>query len=326
MAAGGRAYPRITDRKEYGVVSASVPEGRADQFYKTHAGPLRISKQTLELSAHLCIDDKALLEGALKAETVVGPGCLQIYLGLQSAEYNLLGYKSDRDLMIVSYDAARWDVVAKAPSRAYAINIAPEMAATVLPELSRDLLRMRLREGATAEALILPISPQGEALRNMAGHLFEVFNEKAADRIDPLELEWLTEDVVAMCSALMDEILATESLQLSAGEKKRRAIAKEVEAALWVPPLQRGLGTTLDDFAAEHKCSRRQIQLSIQEAFGTGFTEVKRLIRLHQAREQIARSEDYRLTDIAMDYEFFHQGRFSIYYKDFFGAPPSRSR
>lgn len=323
MASSGQGYPRITESKEYSIGAGAGPAGGVQPLYKMCSGPLRVSKQTLELSAHVSLEDKALLQGALKAETMVAAGCLQIYLGCESAESNVLGHKSSQPLMVVAYDGARWDVVAKAPSRAYVVNIAPELATTILPASSRERLCARIQEGAS-EALILPLSAQGEAVRNMAGRLFEVFNAPHADHIDPVELMWLREDMDSMLSALLDEILTVESLKLSAGEKKRRAIAREVEAALWIPPLQNNRGTTLDDFAAEHRCSRRLIQLSIQEAFGTGFTELKRFIRLHQARDQIARLEYHRLTDIAMDFEFFHQGRFSVYYRDFFGAPPSR--
>jgi AraC-like DNA-binding protein len=70
----------------------------------------------------------------------------------------------------------------------------------------------------------------------------------------------------------------------------------------------------------------RRVQQAIEDHFGISFVKFVRAARLHQAHAALLRNaERVTVTEIATRYGFWHLGRFSSYYCEMFGQPPSRT-
>ncbi|GAB4176305.1 MAG: hypothetical protein Fur0032_16240 [Terrimicrobiaceae bacterium] len=78
----------------------------------------------------------------------------------------------------------------------------------------------------------------------------------------------------------------------------------------------------MSDLCAEVRASRRTLHLGFLELYGLGPMAYLRVIRLNGARRDLRRARG-SVTDIAMAWGFNHLGRFSAYYRQFFGELPS---
>ena len=83
---------------------------------------------------------------------------------------------------------------------------------------------------------------------------------------------------------------------------------------------------SMKDLSRVTNAPSRTIQQGFKEAFGMGAIECHRTFRLFKVREAIKNGDLGRknLLSLAMEYGFFHAGRFSIQYKKLFGVSPSR--
>ncbi len=82
---------------------------------------------------------------------------------------------------------------------------------------------------------------------------------------------------------------------------------------------------SMTDLCEAAKANRRTLHLGFLELYGIAPMKYLRALRLCGVRREIQNSRDknIRVTDIAMAWGFNHLGRFSNYYKTFFGDLPS---
>jgi len=88
----------------------------------------------------------------------------------------------------------------------------------------------------------------------------------------------------------------------------------------------RGAEISVSGIAAQLKVSMRGLEAGFREALGSTPTQYLRRIRLDAVRAQLlSPSESTTITDVAFNQGFFHQGRFTAYYRQAFGEMPSQT-
>jgi len=110
------------------------------------------------------------------------------------------------------------------------------------------------------------------------------------------------------------------SNQGDARPRRLRTVLDHLEANIASP-------LTVADLARAGNMSVRTLQNAFQREFGVPATIYLRNFRLDRAREAIRYTDcsDVRISDIAMQWGFFHLGRFAGYYRDRFGEVPSQT-
>jgi len=89
---------------------------------------------------------------------------------------------------------------------------------------------------------------------------------------------------------------------------------------------RRGAEISVSGIAAQLKVSMRGLEAGFREALGSTPTQYLRSVRLEAARaELLSPSESTTVTGAAFNQGFFHQGRFSAYYRQAFGEMPSQT-
>lgn len=140
------------------------------------------------------------------------------------------------------------------------------------------------------------------------------------ERVPPETIQILTEQGRAV-SAGLERLKGLEIKPNS----HLAALALEIENALWsFDPAQNSDELQLEDVAEQFSCSRRKIQMAIAENFGIGFSELRRIIRLHQVRSSILElGRSQPISRIAQDHGFAHLSRFAQHYYNLFETLPS---
>jgi AraC family ethanolamine operon transcriptional activator len=82
---------------------------------------------------------------------------------------------------------------------------------------------------------------------------------------------------------------------------------------------------TLAAASRELDASIRSIQLAVEEYFGINFVRFGRLVRLHQVHSALVLGLANNVSEAATQHGFWHLGRFSRYYREVFGEPPSQT-
>jgi AraC-like DNA-binding protein len=83
---------------------------------------------------------------------------------------------------------------------------------------------------------------------------------------------------------------------------------------------------TLDAISGEMGASVRKLQMAFAAVTGLGPNEYGRILRLHMVRRELLRlGPRVTVTDVALRHSFSHLGRFSVYYREFFGETPSET-
>lgn len=82
----------------------------------------------------------------------------------------------------------------------------------------------------------------------------------------------------------------------------------------------------LPDLARAAGLGRSQLNALTRSAFGCTPMALLRRMRLQAARRDLEERPEQNLTQLALRYGFEHQGRFSQYYREEFGAVPRQMR
>jgi AraC-like DNA-binding protein len=299
-----------------------VKEGRP-RIYRLHAGALDLTRAYLALSRGVSVQEIRLRAGGVRIDGRISPGALKIVF-LRAEEIRVLGNRVSGEAMAIAYGGSRLDVAANRPGSAVALYFSPAVARCVVTEEALPALRRRMEGPLGLETLLSPVTQRGRALARSARGLLEQARQKGAwTRAWPPALE--AEAVVETSAALIRDILGDDRSAAQTSVKRRRELALMVENLLWETPFDDGLRRlSLDDAAVRLRCSRRSIQLALQDEFGLGFTALKRLIRLQQVHAILRRRPAGRgVGRVAKAYEFNHLGRFAGHYRDMFGVLPS---
>ena len=294
------------------------PVGWDQRIYQVQPGPFVFSKKTLNLSPDLFIEEIDLSEGSIRVDGNITEGRLQIGI-YESENYRLLGFSGSNSISTLSYSGCLWDAVATGPSHGVTFNTGPELTQRIISEeIAQKLIKSMTNKGTYA-ALVLPVNAGIRRLSSAIKQVLRLVKSLDMEQIDPLQFRWIEEDLMGCATVIIDEFM--ESNYASPRIKHNTYhIAHKVEDTLWEDPNTQSKNIDLDHLTNELGCSRRQIQLAIEEHFGMGFVELKRLIRLHQLNTKHRSSQNKpQIADLASEHHFDHMGRFAGYYKEMFG-------
>jgi len=127
----------------------------------------------------------------------------------------------------------------------------------------------------------------------------------------------------SLCSAALDVLLEGRlgPVHGAAGGHARRQLALRAETLLRSAsdaPL------TVGELCLRLGCSERVLELSFRAQFGVCVRKFMIALRLHRAHRALSDADALAtVTSAATDQGFWHLGRFSNYYRQAFGVPPS---
>lgn len=299
--------------------------GWMGKFYKLFSR-LEFTRKQVVFSKDLSVIQNELHHGHIKVSGVIEEGGLSIsfYEGLS---IGINGNRITDSVFAISYDKCNWSSFAKAPAVSLVLQISPDLAEKILsPEAHSYLMSPLHNQGNERHSYVSLITPAANALKKALSASIKIIEESSQRREDIFYGAWVADDIVSLVECLVDQTAMVKRHEAKRGNLSHFNIAKEVEKMLWLDPaLIDQPSISLDYLADYFNCSRRTIQLAIQDQFGIGFTALKRCIRLHQANSHMSKlGEGVKVTEIAGLYDFDHLGRFSSYYKDMFGELPSK--
>jgi len=82
---------------------------------------------------------------------------------------------------------------------------------------------------------------------------------------------------------------------------------------------------SVQDLCDYTRVSRRSLQSGFNSIFKINPKEYIKVVRLNRARQLIIRDPSIKIHNVALESGFNHFGRFSQYYQEFFGEPPSQT-
>ncbi|QGM97332.1 helix-turn-helix transcriptional regulator [Methylocystis parvus] len=288
-------------------------------------GPrLHGERKALQCSPGVSIERSELISGFVRVDCAVKPGAL--ILGVADAHMRVLGVNIRAGFISAGADGLRVNVIAFPPTSFLCIIFEADAATRILDDPKRRAaLKSAPRFGGIG--LTRFINPTGRLLFDHAREVMTEAESAARGENGPaIAFRLGFEELVEMSAECIDEMLK-EARGVATDEtpERRLQLAHEVEEMLWRPPSEAGPDpVSLDNTAQALGCSRRSIQKALNEVFGMGFVALKRAIRLHQADALLKEgAPPGEIARIARAYEFNHLGRFSQYYRAFFGVLPS---
>lgn len=181
-----------------------------------------------------------------------------------------------------------------------------------------------LSSGRTA--LVMSETPAAEALRLLLEGYFSALEQRQDLALEAQRVEQVRDDTLDLLRLTLLSAVAPGEEELQAPHPRRRALAISVEEWLWrqlddpAAP-----AVTLGSAARELDASVRSIQLAVEEHFGVSFVRLVRLARLHQVHGALVLGLVSNVSEAAIRHGFWHLGRFSRYYREVFGQPPSQT-
>ncbi len=271
---------------------ALAVRARDHKLYKMGGSPFFLRRQTRDLVDFSVEKDE--LSQELRFYRRVQPGCLQF----------ILVEDADPQAMI-SWSGSCADHITRKPATVLSLTLSTTRSAELVSPKADEALRAAM-EGSFGPCSLRLRTPQVAQLRAALHECLE--GQANSDVILTLAEQCL----IAACDGAVE--------QWSLGALRRRNLAIQTEDLL--------LGTKgdleLNEVAKKLDCSRRLLQLALQQTFGIGFVSLKRFIRLHQLRHTLLNGDGGLLADLAVAHGFFHLGRFAKHYRDVFGTLPSR--
>ncbi len=301
-------------------LTARVLTGWRPRVYRLQPEPLRVTRRYLELAPGVSTQETRLLSGGVRIDGHVGAGTLKIGF-VRSKEIRILGACVKEPFIAVACGGSRLNFSASLPGSALTLHfdgaaatrsIAPEMISLPAERLLADL---------PPRTFLRPMTRLGDELERVLRRLLARASHEGVAPPAPEAAH-----VVETSARLMEELMALKE-EATAPSRRRRELALVVESLLWEAPEAIGR-LSLDDAAKRLKCSRRSIQLALQEEFGLGFVALKRSIRLQQVHAILRCNPEGAagIGRIAKAHDFNHLGRFAGHYRDMFGVLPSLDR
>lgn len=108
---------------------------------------------------------------------------------------------------------------------------------------------------------------------------------------------------------------------------RARALALAVERWVWEHVALPGAGpVSLEQASKATGYSVRSLQLAVEQHFGVTFVKLVRAARLHHVHEELRHGGGRQtVSEVATRFGFWHLGRFSHYYREMYGDPPSHT-
>jgi AraC-like DNA-binding protein len=307
-----------------GLPATALSGFEVRSLYPIWGGRLRGERKICEIEPGLKIEDSQLRAGVMRTDVVVRPGVL--VLGVAHADMRLFGVPIRKGFLAAGIEGTRASAIAFPPTSFLCFVFEPEFAARVLDDERRAAL-VASRRPFGGRGIIRFMNPTGEILFRHAREMMADAEASAAGESGtPLACPLRADEAVEMSAECIDEMLRDRREVVSEETPARRLqIAQDVEAMLWRgPPSDANAPVSVDEAARALGCSRRSVQLAVNETFGVGFVALKRTIRLYQTYAVLKEGVHFgEIARIARAYEFNHLGRFSQYYREFFGELPS---
>lgn len=326
-------YPKFYTQEatSYAELQHFAPEGWTQKNYILDTSKVNFFRKVLKLSEGYFLHETEIIEGNVRMEATHGKGRLQVGF-YQSEEYRYMGIPGENIgdcICIVTFDDGQWEAMVRAPAIGITINFDQKITATLIDnELEQILRKMSSFNGVSGGILFRMPKFAEDFKKYMQDVLYHGENEdKLGIDLTSKSIKYLkfSEDLIHETIDFLYKITKNEYALPSLGEKQRYNLVKSLEDLLWLEPKENfNKPVTLDLVSKKFNVSRRNIQASIEEQIGCGFVELKRSIRLQQFHKALLReTSNARLGQLAAEYEFFHQGRFAKYYRDFFGETPT---
>ncbi|MEK4032584.1 helix-turn-helix domain-containing protein [Methylocystis sp. IM3] len=297
---------------------------RRPRLYRLKGGALHLARACLAFGCGVSIQEIRLLGGGLRIDGRIAAGALKIVF-VKAEEIRLLGARVSGEAVALACGGGALHLAANLPASALSIHFSPAAVQRIVAQATTPELRRRLEAPLDFEPLLSCVTPSARALEKSARRLLaggESGEENLARRPPPPE--W--DAMVGLSADLLREADAVGRTPAPRGARRRRRLALTIENLLWeAPHAGESRRLSLEDAARRLRCSRRSIQLAVQEEFGLGFVELKRAIRLHQVHAALRRERcgPYGVGRIAKAHEFNHLGRFAGHYREMFGVLPS---
>ena len=158
----------------------------------------------------------------------------------------------------------------------------------------------------------------GVKIANAAEKTPEIFNDSQSAR-HGAQVEFMDSLLLAIESCGADEPLDTD--------KKAKSYSQIVKTCEDYTMNLEGHRPYVSELCAAAHISERTLQYAFQDIMGMSPVTYLHRLRLHRARNELrsANSRSTTVTDVAMNWGFWHFGAFSKAYKNCFGEVPSRT-
>jgi AraC-like DNA-binding protein len=296
------------------------PPGWTQVVYRLAEGPFRYEVVRVDLGDGLEVEH-ARFVGATRLVATLAADAVHL-LFPYGRDLRLSGVAVEQKLVVVSppgvqfegstqVEGCGFDLVARGASFASLLESGLAGAPLLTP-------------GRTA--LVMHETPAAEALRLALEGYFSLLETREDLALEAERVLRARDDLLELMRLTLMSLTAPGELELKGTHPRRRELAVSVEEWLWrqlddplAPPM------TLGAAARDLDISVRSIQLAVEEHFGVSFVRLSRLVRLHQVHGALVLGAATSVSEVATRHGFWHLGRFSRYYREVFGQPPSRT-
>ena len=299
---------------------------------------LKFTLASLELAPGIRIG-RTFVDGHLRARgAFCGEGVHLEFAEMRSQRAYLQALSAVQSAAVVTPAGCLLDGLSSHWAESFSIHLDAARTTAILDDDLRAKLGVLIAGSSGPRALVAGVTRAGHQLRRRIREMLAHVEAQASAAAPPgaayvfdlcADARQLFagygEALLEMAHTVIAEACSGAFAPVARPASVRVEIARQVEALLWAPPaLDRDEDVSLDEIAQRLKISRRTIQIALQEFFGLGYLAYRRLVRLHQLREAIARQDGKAsLTRLGHDFHFTHFGRLAADYRALFGRLPS---
>jgi AraC family ethanolamine operon transcriptional activator len=294
------------------------PPGWTLVVYRLGEGPFRYEFVRVHLGEDLDVEH-ARFFGPTRVLGTLADDAVHV-LFPYGRDLRLSGVPVSQRLVVISPPAVQFEASTQLEGCGYDIVARGRAYATLLGAATSPLLT----PGRTA--VVLNESPAAVALRQLLEGYFLLVDQREDLALEPQRIQRAREDMLDLLRLTLLSGAGSPEDEVKAPHPRRRALALAIEEWLWrqldepgAPPV------TLAGASRELEVSIRSIQLAVEEYFGINFVRFARLARLHQVHSALVLGPATNVSEAATRHGFWHLGRFSRYYREVFGEPPSQT-
>ncbi len=293
---------------------------------------------SLELAPGIRIS-RTVIDGHLRARGVFcGEGVHLEFVEMRSQRAYLQSLSEVQSAAVITSAGSSRDTLSSEWAESFSIHLDAARTAAILDADLRAKLDALIAGPSGRRALVAGVTRAGHQLRRRIREMLAHVEVEAGAVAPPGAAHVFDlcadarqlfsgygEALLEMTRTVIEQACSGAFAPVARPASVRVEIAREIEALLWEPPaLDRDEDVSLDEIAQRLRISRRTIQIALQEFFGLGYVAYRRLVRLHQLRDAIARrGGKTSLARLGYDFHFSHFGRLAADYKALFGRLPS---
>ncbi len=306
------------------VFDVKVPTKSSEGFEAVYqevihldAAPFRARRVAIRLANCLVVVHR--VKARLRSRTTVAAGLVGFQVVAPKARGRLNGIAMRPDELVVGAPGSVSEVVVERGYRSVMIMLPP---ARLLEQLRR---RRRVRNFAVPSGMArMRVNVPGNRSLYELCHRLSVVAERRPQLFD--ERPDLRESAeVEVIEALLEALSTAEAPEPSRSDATRgrySRIVRLAEKRALADPNQR---LYVADLCEAARVSERTLQTAFHAALGISPMSFVKRVRLHQARRALetATRGSTTVTNVALDWGFWHFGEFSTAYRECFGESPS---